>query len=387
VAGKDTSDSSAKGGGGGAGGTGKWKMEDSAGITEVIKKLLSKEGSIIEEPRTNSFIITDIPSRFPAIEETIKRLDIPVPQVMLEVEMLDVSKNIVDKLGIKFPNSLVQLDMTTLARATSFPFGSSKGFDSQGWTMSREGATAGGWTVSAWPASHFGPAIFSIINTQLTLDFLRSQTDTKYLARPKILTLNNEPAEIRITTKEAVGEKKSITGTGVTGTTTTEAERYDTGVSLRITPQINSDTGEITMFIVPSVAEASLSGVKSSTGVQFYNPEVRTTRSVVRVKDGETVIVGGLIRNETNEVTTKLPILGDIPLLGMLFRHKDRTKGRERELLVFITPHIMKEQPTQFAKIEKTDIPSGREQPTNSDFTRQKLINGVLSDFEKNTNK
>jgi type IV pilus assembly protein PilQ len=345
--------------------TGKWATEDDTGITKVIKKLLSEYGSLVEDFRTNSLIVTDVPSRMPIIAQTIAALDVPIPQVMLEVEMLDVSKNAVDKLGFEFGQTPFTAVLTGGTLGLGFPFHS--------WarTYTDPDTARGNLAVNTSPNTY-----------QVQLDFLKTQTDTKYLARPRILTLNNETAEIKITTDEAVGEKKSVSGEAGSTTTTTEAERYETGVSLRVTPQINPETGEITMFIVPKASQASASGITSSTGVKFFNPETRTTKSIVRVKDGETIIVGGLIRNDTTEEFRKLPILGDLPVLGALFRHVNREPNRERELLVFITPHIIKEPGMELARANKMRLPE-REQSPVSGFERQLAIGASLNNFEK----
>jgi type II secretory pathway component GspD/PulD (secretin) len=345
----------------------------------VVKKLLSSQGSVIEDFRTNSLIVQDIPSRMSVITQAIAALDVSVPQVMLEVEILDVSKNAVDQLGIKFPNSLAQLDMTTTARMTRFPFGN-KGTSGNGWTMQREDATVGGWTVDEWPASKFGPTIFSVINTQLAFDFLRTQSDTKYLARPRILTLNNEPAEIKIVTNEAIGLSTEESSTAGGSMKSSGAERVYTGVSLRVIPQINVDNGEITMFIYPAVSQANTGGTFG--GTTFKDPEIRSTKCLVRVKDAETIVIGGLILNDFSETRTRVPILGDIPLLGGLFRHKNKDKGKERELLVFITPHILKESAKELAGFNKARLPE-REQESAIGINRQEAISSSLNTFDK----
>jgi type II secretory pathway component GspD/PulD (secretin) len=376
------------GGGGETGSTGtstsgKWKVEDDTGITTAIKKLLSEVGSVIEDFRTNSLIVTDTPRRMEVISQVIASLDVTVAQVMLEVEMLDVSKGAVDQLGVKWPQSLLKLDMTGASRETNL-FGD-KGTNPAERTMALAGPTAGGWTLGPWGAAHFGPTIFSVVNAQLTLDFLSTQTDTKYLARPRIVTLNNETAEIRIATNESVGViSTTASAGGTTGTTTAEPERSETGVILRVTPQINTETGEITMFVYPKVSEAvqGNSFIVANNTYQYRDPEERSTKSVVRVKDGETVVIGGLIRNEKTVIETKLPILGDIPLLGAVFRHKNRSKDRERELLVFITPHIIKDNNIQLAQTQTVPLPE-REQNTASGLNRELAINSTLKGFEK----
>jgi type II secretory pathway component GspD/PulD (secretin) len=346
-------------------------------IVASIEKVLSPDGTISEDTRTNSLIITDRPSRFPIIEQILARLDVPAPQVLLEVEVLDVSKGAVDKLGVNWPETLAKLDVTG-SRATSFPFWSSNNFDDLGQVFVVE-ETAGGWQNVSWPTDHFGPSILTIIGSQLTLDFYKSQTDTKTLARPRILTLNNETAEIKITTDEVVGLRRTEEEEGGQGTVTYEAERYETGVTLRVTPQINLVAGEITMFIVPTVSDATRSPLSNVVG-EFWNPEVRSTKSVVRVRDGETVVLGGLIHKEAAETRGKVPILGDIPIIGALFRSKSPSEESERELLVFITPHIVNDINVSLAKGSNMGFPS-REYDISRQDRRLSTIEAALDSF------
>ncbi|MDD5408924.1 MAG: secretin N-terminal domain-containing protein, partial [Candidatus Omnitrophica bacterium] len=289
--------------------TGKWKVEDESGITYAVKKLLSSNGSLIEDYRTNSLIVTDTSARMKVITQVVTALDIEIPQIMLEVEMLDVSKNAIDKLGVKYGQTPL----------TAYIFGAaaSMGFPYAGWTKL---FNTGDGSLNINPGSIDDDGTVVGNPYQIQFDFLKSQSDTKILARPRIMTLNNEPAEIKITTNEAIGQITDTQGQGTASTTTTSAERVETGVSLRVTPQINSDTGEITMFIYPKVKDASTSTFNTT----FKDPEERSTKSIVRIKDGETVVIGGLIRNDTSETITKLPVLGDIPIIGGLFRHKNK---------------------------------------------------------------
>lgn len=354
---------------------------EDGGITKTIQKLISPNGSVIEDPRTNSLIVTDIPGRMKIITQTIAAMDVSVPQVLLEVEMLDVNKNATDAIGVKFGTSPLALAFTGASMSVGPPFGSwlkSFGSEPRGkiWANSQ---------TSTDPAYNVYTA---------TLDFLRTQSDTKFLARPKILTLNNETAEIKITTNEAIGVTTNTASTGgSSGSTTQEAERAETGVSLRVTPQINTETGEITMFIVPSVSEALSGGTFTTSGttsITFKDPETRSTKSIVRVKDGETVVIGGLIRKQKSETITKLPFLGDLPLVGGLFRHKYKDKDKERELIVFITPHIIKENNNNNNKVNSIPAQSKkavfpkREQSIISGANRQMAVNNYLNAFDKN---
>ena len=331
----------------------------SSGITQAVEKLLTGDGSVIEDSRTNSLIVTDVPKNIPIIGQFIASLDIPTPQVMLEVEMLDVSKKLVDHLGFKFGSEGSGINPFTLIIPGGFGSGANFFVGSKNY-INKEGAVTLGHTYAQM------------------LDFIRTDTHTRTLARPRLLTLNNETAEIKIVTDEVIGEKITFNSTtGVREDST--AERTETGVSLKVTPQIDLETGEITMSLNPSVKEANTSAFSAA----YRDPEERATKSLVRVKDGDTVIVGGLIRNELEESVDKLPILGDIPLVGALFRHKNTNKNRQRELLVFITPHIIKEQNIKIAGVENSALSEGKSKTKDSLFDRQVAINSSLSSFEK----
>ncbi len=342
-----------------------------ADIVTSIKQILSSTGKIAEDTHTNSLIITDIPSRFPVIEQVIAKLDVPVLQVMLEVEMLDVSKNTVDKMGFEFGEQPFTLLMpnASFKRGMRFFLGNV--------------ANRGAGVISPTSA---GAIVWGNVYGQ-ALDFLRTQTDTKYLARPRLLTLNNETAEISIAKDEVVGKEDTTTiSSGITTISTIYKRSTDlvllkdkgTGIYLRVTPQINPETNEITMVINPTSSVT----IPSPIGTDQLDAEIRSTKSVVKIKDGETVILGGLIHTDKQVTTKKIPILGDIPFLGALFRHKDQTRDLERELLVFITPHIVKDTNMRIAKAEKVNIPM-REQSAASVTERQLSIEATLNSFEK----
>jgi len=337
-------------GAGGAGGAGD--------IVASIEKLLSQVGKITEDTRSNSLIITDVPSRFPLIEQVLPKLDVPQPQAMFEVEILDVSKNLVDNLGFNFGNNPLTLILPGefAHKGARFFIGDLSKRGGNQWGKPNESSLAGSVILGNTYAG--------------LLDLLRTDTDTRTLARPRILTLNNESAEIMIKTDEVVGRKREEETE--THTVTYEAERAETGVSLRVTPQINLETSEITMFIYPSVKDAANSGITDELGQAYKNIEERGTKSIVRVKDGDTVIIGGLIRKQFTQTISKVPVLGDIPILGTLFRHKSKDKDIDRELLVFITPHIIKEAARQLAK---------EEIPTKE--ARLSRIESTLNRFEK----
>lgn len=353
----------------------KWKEEEEGGITSAIKKLLSSSGSLIEDFRTNSLIITDTPMKMQVIAQVIASLDVAVPQVLLEVEMLDVSKNVVDKMGFEFGDTPFTAIITGATANIGFPYNS--------WFKL---LNTNNGQISINPSAN---------SYQMQLDYMRTQTDTKFLARPKLLTLNNETAEISITKDEIVGrEDTTVFNDGGTPTTTSEYLRSTdlaltkegTGIFLRVTPQINLDTNEITMVVNPKSSVSNISSLSSSSNPQS-DVEVRSSKSIVKIKDGETVILGGLIHQDKDVAIKKLPILGDIPLLGMLFRHKDQTSGLERELIVFITPHIIRDKTDiKLAQANNIRLPIREQGPSAVGATRDGIINSNMNKFEKNLN-
>ncbi|MDD5108855.1 MAG: secretin N-terminal domain-containing protein [Candidatus Omnitrophica bacterium] len=349
----------------------KWKEESEGGITTAIKKLLSPNGSLIEDFRTNSLIVTDTPMKIKVINQVIASLDVSIPQVMLEVEMLDVSKNAVDKIGFEFGDTPFTAILTGATAASGFPYHS--------WGKFTNGAYG---TLSINPDAN---------TYQMQLDYIKTLTDTKYLARPKLLTLNNETAEIFITKDEIVGRTDTtVFSTGGSPTTTSEYKRSTdleltkegTGIFLRVTPQINLDTGEITMVVNPKSSVSSISSLSSATNPQS-DIEIRSTKSIVKVKDGETVVLGGLIHQDKSLENKKLPILGDIPLVGALFRHRSQTKDIERELIVFITPRIVKDKvDVSLAQIQNIQLPI-REQGSAFGSAREHIIDSSMNKFDK----
>ena len=346
---------------------------EATGITKAVKKLLSDVGSVIEDFRTNSLIVTDTPGRMEVIAKVVESLDIAVPQVMLEVEMLDVSKNLVDKLGMDWSSAgAFSMQVISAARMTSFPLGG--GLANQILTKVTNTAKVGG----SGDKLNTGEINFPN-NLKWVFNYLRTQSDTRILARPRVLTLNNETAEIMIATQEAIGTIQQQSSGGSLTTQTTAAERVETGVRLRVTPQINVENSDITMFIYPRVRDATTSTFNTS----YKDPEERSTKTSVRIKDGDTVIIGGLIRRDRSETIYRVPYLSKLPVLGkVLFEYRYKDRDRDRELLVFITPHIIKDTSIMLAQKRKVVLPE-REQGASSGNNREALLNSALRNFER----
>lgn len=316
---------------------------EEVGIKSAVELVLTEFGKVTEDPITNSLVVVDVPVQFPVIDEVISRLDIPPTKIMIEVEMMDVSKSRLDQIGFNFVKGLYA-SFVPGARETTFPW-----FDK----WSGQGIGGANPTLST----------LSLASFTTVMQFLSQDSTTRFLARPKILTLANETAEVNLILNEVIG---LTTTTNEDGSTTQEIERDDTGTRLRVTPQVNLATNEITLAVNIFNKESTDSNIQISgmTSGFVKNVEERGTKSIVRLKAGETLFIGGLLKKEELEIITKIPFLGDLPVIGRFFRYKNRpiADNMNRELLVFLTPRILRDGENL---IEKAKVLS-REQQNSS---------------------
>ena len=266
------------------------------------------------DENNNALIVTDTSFGLDSISRLIRSLDRAPKQVMIEVKLVEVVLSSSLDLGVKWnAASGPNFDRGTLVNGTD----KSASFDG----------------VSG--VFKFGKLTDnSIINA--TLSASSSKGKFKVLSDPKVATLNNKEANITIT--DQVSYKKETTvGVGNAASIATEYPTVTTGITLKVTPTINSD-GRITMHLVPSVSQA---GKRLNLNTP---PDVATrgTDTNVIVRNGETIVIGGLIHDSQDDSVTKVPVLGDIPLLGALFRSKNVSRTR-KELLIFVTPKLIED--------------------------------------------
>lgn len=333
--------SSDSGGGGSSSGGGSDK-----GADRIVQRLLTPAGKITTDTHTNSLIITDTPDNLKQIEKVLDELDVPPSQVVLEVHIMEVSKNMASDIGISWGgNNGAILSLSGGARTTSFPFNTG---DLLGGKKHLVGGQFIGDLVADSTEGTVGvdsgdptPAqtLYGLVNAQnlaATLHYIETDSKTKVLARPRVLTQNNEAATIKLVTNAAIGSNTVTTGEGAAASTTEEAERSDIGVAMRLTPQINQDD-TILLFLEPAISTFDNSTVIENTA----DVTTRLVRTMARIKDNQTLVIGGLITGQGNESVTKVPILGDLPWIGRAFRYNGDNNA-DRELLIFVTPHIVR---------------------------------------------
>ena len=258
----------------------------------------------------NALIVTDTALGLDTTARLIRNLDRVPKQVMIEVKLVEVSLDNSFDLGV------------------NWNFKNAAGVNTG--EVNLPGPTPGGSTY-AGSLNFFGKISDFTFNTVIAAAVKKGKL--KVLSDPKVATLNNKEASIDITDQVPYTTTESALSNGVT-VTSQKVTYVPAGITLKVTPTINSD-GRIAMHLTPSVSQAS--GGSATTPP---STNTRGTDTNVIVKDGETVVIGGLIRDSQSDDVYKVPVLGDIPLLGLLFRKKSVARKR-LELLIFVTPRII----------------------------------------------
>ncbi|MFH1094356.1 MAG: hypothetical protein V1739_09450 [Candidatus Omnitrophota bacterium] len=295
--------------------------EIGTGWHSIIKPLLSEFGNVIAY--TNILIITDVPERFKLIDQVISEIDKPIPEVMIEVELIETTADFLKDLGVKWTKEFMKY--TGGAMLTPLPYTS--------FTRNDFGKAESPLGTSD---AFFRYGIISSTALNWILEMLQTDTNTKFLSKPRILVQDREWAEIKVTENKVVSVVTIVTD----NETKTYVERLEVGTILRLVPLINEEEGYVSILLEPSVSRPTESKFTDTNGTSYIDPQMRSMRTVVMAKSGETVAVGGFITTEDEETKTKVPWLGDIPLLGALFRHTSNDRV-DKEMLIFITPRIV----------------------------------------------
>jgi len=276
-------------------------------MAKSVDKTLTKRGHIEVDDRSNSLIVTDISDKLDQVDAMVRNLDTRTPQVEIVARLVDVDQGATRSLGIDWGvhgmdlmDAGVSENVDVHAADVSNPAG-----------LARVGTIKGFGSIDA------------------TLQALETANKANIISNPRITTVNNREASV------VVGQQIPLIVQDFAGNAVTQLTTI--GIKLSVTPHINTGN-RITMDVHPEVSD--LASQATVQGGIIINTTMADTR--VMVNDGETAVIGGLIRS--NESTTKrgVPVLMDVPLLGNLFRSVSTTH-QKRELLIFVTPKILGE--------------------------------------------
>lgn len=319
-----------------------------------ILNLLSDSGRLIPDTETNSILVIDYPPNISMLEDYLKMVDVPTKQVLIEARVVEVKLEREHALGVNWSLFMEKGG----AEIGQFRLGSALG----------EGLKQGiPFMNPKWEPligdeqEPFTMGIFDE-NIEIVLKALTARLKTDMLSAPKITTTNNRRAKIDVIKTipylEDIEEEEEESSGGTTTTKYTYTYTYaDEGVSLEVTPLINPDKS-ITMTLCPQIKEIvrwkPVIGPAGAPGVpELPETDIRMTQTKVTVKEGQTLVIGGLIREKVRAGVTKVPLLGDVPFLGSFFRSKKDEKQKV-ELLVLVSPTIITPQVlTRMAKQER----------------------------------
>lgn len=310
-------------------------------------RILSARGSAIAEPRTNQLFVTDVPARLEAVQQLIGRLDIAVPQVLIEARIVEASDSFGKSLGARL--GFVDL-------RTSNPFGGTPGYS----VGRNRGAFTGTYDAvtrqavgsrmdetldtgntsffnlpssgaGGFPAANFAVAIFNSAADRflsLELSALEADGKGKLVSSPRIVTADKTKALIEQGTEFPYQQATSSGATSV-------AFRRAT-LKLEVTPQI---TPEGNIILDLDIAKDSR-GETTAAGIAINTKHIKTQ---VLVENGGTVVIGGIFELTEAESEARVPLLGDIPVAGNLFKNRTRNTSKQ-EMLVFITPKMVSDK-------------------------------------------
>lgn len=286
--------------------------------SNLLQKVISPKGDIKINEATNSLVITDFPASLEKVKKVLESIDIAPIQVLIEAKLVDITEKNFENFGVTYTVDYKPLRGGLFNRSTKVQEELADTINMAGPSATLSGGQMKMTTITLKNASG-----------SVTLDALIQANKAHVLASPSITTLNGKEARIIIGERFPYKEKTQTT------TGTIESTRFaDIGTTLRVVPRVSPD-GWITMAVHPEVS--------SLTAALDAGPRIATREAdaTIRVKDGETIVIGGLIRREDSRIRGKMPIIGDIPILGWLFK-KASTDLSSTELVVFITPRILR---------------------------------------------
>ena len=290
-------------------------------VIASLDKMKTARGSVNYDERTNTLIVRDLSRNMDLIEKVIKQLDRTTPQVLIEAKIVETTLDNTEKLGVEWTTKVT---VSGAKRPSTWPFtqhSANKYLKTDDFPGAED--------------TDFSLGTLDFQQMQLVLEMLRNRTDTNILSNPRIVTLNNKPARI------VVGREYPFPNYSYND----QQARYqvsgweykDIGVIFDVTPHVNN-AGYITLDLQPQVTDIlGFVTVENASVPQLSKESAKTN---VMIRDGETLVIAGLIKDQITDTKRKVPFLGDIPLVGLLFQKSDKTVVKQ-DLLIFVTPHII----------------------------------------------
>jgi type IV pilus assembly protein PilQ len=291
-------------------------------VKQTINRLVSNKGNVEVSyrrvadgggsKRSSVLMVTDYRDNLANMERVISELDQPVPQIAIEAKFVETTMNKADLYGIDW-NIVVGVQAKTTEKP---PY--------------REGSDVQIPLV----LDYLNVGTINLGQLSALLNLLQTKGTGRLLANPRAVTLDNQTAEMMISTQVPLREVRVDPGTQ---SQTITWRRQSIPIGLRVTPHVLAD-GTIDMEVAPEVE--AITGYVGPPNDQQPITSKREAKTQVRVRDGEVAVIGGLVQEEQTRSVKKVPLLGDIPLLGHLFRSTS-VDNKKTDLLIFIIPHVL----------------------------------------------
>lgn len=301
-------------------------------LGEQLKQLVSESGTFTVNSLAGTVYVRDRHRNIEAIAEYLDCVTRSVVrQVDLEVEIYEVALSDTFQLGVNWQKISDDLDTTF----STIP--ETLGISSTGGLIVQNPLFGGTAAATGIEISHQRGSITAV------LDALKLQGDLKLVSKPRLRTLNNQPAVVRVGQDLPVFITKTTQSTGDNPVLSTDEtiQTVTVGTILSITPQVSAD-GLVTLDITPAVSRLVRTETSATGNTNAPVIDIRQASSIVRVRDGATIIMGGLVQDSSTSTRRKVPLLGDLPILGKAFSGTHRTKERT-ELVFFLTPRIIRD--------------------------------------------
>jgi type IV pilus assembly protein PilQ len=306
-------------------------------VEKSLSKFVSQRGFVSINPGTSNVIVTDTESKIKAIDTFIQEIDRITPQILVEARIYDItSKNELD-LGVEWNvGRRTQYYTDTEAVVAPGTMGATK-------TGLTDPFTTGMFRGDTAKTTGTGLLKFGWLTGDLDIDAIikaqKNLVNAKLLANPRILVLDNEAAQIRIISELPYQELTQTSGGGSIGSTSFK----DVGVTLNVIPHLTRDD-KIRLKVEPEFSVKTGEITNKGTNLQYPQPiiDTRKASTTLLVDNGQTIVLGGLRQKNATKSVNKIPLLGDIPIVGYLFRFE----GEETilsEMVVFITPKVVRE--------------------------------------------
>jgi type IV pilus assembly protein PilQ len=298
-------------------------------VSALLVKVVDKSVQVLADDRTNSLLVVGTGEDLSKVRNAIHALDIAAPQVTIEIKLVEVATSALRDVG------------------GQLGFGGSKFGASS--NVTDPSIVSNGAPTAGNPSGPGGQIYFAALgnftsNLNARINASIKTGEARILANPRIATQDSQKAELRIVNKfPVVSTNFSGGGQGGASVATESVEFKDIGEKLIITPRIDTN-GFVTMELEPTISVRGKDVIVNRNPVPEINE--RYIKTKMRVADGDTVVIGGLIRRNTNRAVAKFPVLGDLPLVGFMFR-QETTSNDETEVIIMVTPHITTgERPT-----------------------------------------